>query len=127
MPREWTMTVEPYPRLSENRVYRVRINEVRKAPGKPPSIKLTVEHLDDDQLGRVVELLLPATVRPEGPTAFLFRAAGQDVTVDKQVQPLKLKGAIVSVRFGQTADGTLTAVGFEPPEDKKTEPKTASM
>ena len=96
-PREWTELVEDWPRYVSNRLYRMVVIDVQKQ--KTQDINLILRHLDGEQAGRTVQILLPRPIRAEGLAASLFRAGGQDIAAGQRVKPRALLNVTVGVRF----------------------------
>jgi len=112
MARPWQETVEDFPALRRKKVYRVRIQRVRKSP-KPKGMRVQLEFLDEEQAGRMHEVFVHLPIRPAGLTASLFTAAGMELAVGKRIPPTDVIGAMVGVPLAPTETGVWTVTGFE--------------
>ena len=116
MPRAWIETVSDWPSLIPARLYQCRVREVAKQASSK-AIRVLLEHLDDEQAGRVSEAVLPLPIRPEGLGASLFRATSVDVAVGAKLSPKDLTGRVVGVRFRACGNGGFEPIAFENIED----------
>ena len=112
MPRPWEIEVKPHPPYVLGRSYRVRVRAVSKNR-KPPGLAVELEHLEGDQQGRRVHVVLPP-VRPEGPAADFFVACGQEVCIGTKVRPEDCQGKIITARFAPDAADRWQVSNFTP-------------
>jgi len=117
MPKKWCITVEPFPDYSEGRAYSMKVAKVSRSRS-PKGMRVVLEHLEQDQLGRQHEAILPLPVRPSGQVADFMRATGTEVTANRELSPSDAEGAAIKVLFSKAADGWDIA-SFEPLAGKK--------
>ena len=118
-PRQLSVTVCPWPEYRDGRRYRARVERVVKS-AKPSGLAVELEHLDSDQQGRRLEVILPLPPRPGGLTAGLFRACGMDVIVGARIVVQEIIGRIVAVNILRQPEGRWSVVSFEPIKETQT-------
>ena len=111
MPRKWTELIQAYLELKLGLGYDVRIVEVEKVT-EPPSLKMALEFLADDQIGRTMTVVLPLPCRPDGLSG-LLSACGIDVVVGHRFAPRGLVGRSVRVFFKERPGGDVAVARFE--------------
>ena len=116
MPRQLSFTVCPYPDYRDGRRYRARVVRVAKST-KPSGLAVRLEHLNSDQEGRLLDIVLPLPRWPEGITAGLFRECGLDVVVGEQLVARDLVGAVVIARISCMPGKGVSVVAFEPAKE----------
>lgn len=114
MPRAWTETIEDWPKLG-NGLCLVIVCDVERLDA-PPSMRVTLEHLDPEQLGRRTVVVLPRPCRPAGPTSEFFLACAQKTAVGEKVEPKACVGRTIRTRFATDASGEVRVVAFEAEE-----------
>ena len=112
MPRTWELSVEDFSPRKPGRAYRAKVLNVMKN-GTPPGLLILLQDLEQDQLSRQTQVVLPVPVRPAGTTADFMRACGLNVAVGKSINPRSAVGAIIRVRFGPSSEGNMVPIAFE--------------
>ena len=114
MPRRWKERVRPFPKLRSGRSYPIRITHIAKTAGSPAQFAVRGQHLLPEQAGRELEFQLEYPIRPSGPTADFFHAAGLDITLDQAVYPEDVVGRAVAVIFEAGDDQSPAVKSFKP-------------
>ncbi len=115
MVRKWREKVEPLLEF-EDRAYSVRIVEVSK--GEDMQMLFTLEHQDDEQRGRITEVMLQRPIRPGGLAAQIFAACGQEVKVGAVIEPEACVGLRIRVFMEKEAlDGQWRVARARPFEE----------
>ena len=115
MPRPWEITVAPQEPYVQGRFYRLRVTDIAKS-SKPQGLAVDLQHLDLDQQGRLVRvILLPP--RPEGLTADYFRACGMDVRAGETLRPRDTRGMEITATFSQGPDDSWEISDFAPAKE----------
>ena len=109
--RKWLENVCNWKSLSERKLYRVCIVKIHKSA---KAIQVTLEHLDEEERGRITQVAVPRPIRPTGLAADFFKACGTDVMVGMQIAPLDCIGTTIKARFAKGSDGNWQATHFEP-------------
>jgi hypothetical protein len=112
MPRSYEIEVEPYPDYTPDRYYVLRVTSISRSK-KPRGLTVELEHLDQDQDGRKVEVFL-GPLRPDGRTASFFRACGQEICIGTKARPEECQGKVISARFARDLGETWQVSNFKP-------------
>ena len=112
MPRSWQETIQPWPELSSNQLYRCAVAEVSKQ-SEPHGIQVVLRHLDEPQPGRMHNVVLSLPIRPSGLTCEFFSACGLTTATGEKLSPLKSIGSIIGVRFIPAENGEWSPIHFE--------------
>ena len=112
MPRKWTIKVKPYPPYVPGRYYTLRVTSVSKGP-ESGAVAVELEHVETDQQGRHVSVLLPPP-HPDGLTANFFAACGQNVEIDRTLLPEDCQGKILTACFAPDSHGSWHISDFAP-------------
>ena len=99
MPKRKRLRVEAWSALLLGRMYLVYVRNI-EVSRKTEVVRVTLEHLDREQEGRVHEVELPLPVRPAGRTSSFFQACGVEVALNAEFFPEDAVGKIVAVEFG---------------------------
>jgi hypothetical protein len=119
MPRPWELTVEDFPPRKPGCWYNAKVCSLQKSES-PAGLQVTLEDLDPEQLGRQTSIVLPLPLRPSGITRDFFVACGQDVSLEKRINPKTVLGAVLAVRFGLGPAGPdVVPVAFNPNVTRK--------
>ena len=117
MPRQLSFTVCPWPDYRDGQSYRSRVVRVAKST-KPSGLAVQLEHLDSEQEGRGLQVVLPLPPRPEGLTASFFRACGMEIAIGARIVPKDAVGAIVAALVSCQPGGQASVAAFEPIKEK---------
>ena len=98
MPRRQMLKVVSHPAYVAGCLYRLRIREIR-IDRRRGVLGVTLEHLGEDQEGRVQQVMLPLPVRPAGRAAAFFRACGMEVSIDANIVPEDALGKVIAAQF----------------------------
>lgn len=116
MPRPWEIEVKPHPPYVPGRYYRVRVLAVSKSR-KAQGLAVELEHLEGDQQGRRVDVVLPPP-RPEGLTANFFLACGQGVSVGTTLRPKDCEGKVIAACFAPDSGEAWHISNFKPLQEQ---------
>ncbi len=94
MVRKWREIVAAWLEY-EARGYIVRVLDVLKRDDM--QMLFVLEHQDEEQRGRTMEMLLQRPIRPGGLAAHVFAACGQDVKVGAVIEPEACVGQRIRV------------------------------
>ena len=118
MPRKRYEVVAGYPAYRAGKLSSLRVNRIEKgADGRGFHVEL--EHLDTEQLGRIVQAELPLPILPAGLTASFFCAGKFDTSVGAKIPWEDAVGRVLMGEFAPNPDGDGHIAGFQPPTDKE--------
>lgn len=126
MPKRRKIRAADYDDYIAGLVYLLCVRAV-KEDRATDTLVVTFEHLDKDQEGRTCEAALPLPPRPQNRTASFFRACGQEVRVDVELDPQQPVGNVIVGRFEpcpRTGDWRLAWFG---PFEKETSGESGSQ
>ena len=112
MPRPWTLTVAPYPDLTDA-LYAVRVKAIEKRDRATFAVHLA--HTVAEQLGRTHTVALPLPIRPAGLAAQFFATCGFETHAGQEIQPSQAEGRILQARFERDPEtGDYSVIEFRP-------------